>query len=189
MDGKDYKLSPEDRKLLAKDLYQRLGSKTLVQDMNTSTKEKPIDILKNLVNCNLKDDVKKVLNYNIHSHMEDYHLYRYIAFWLESKERNKDIRHSIASWMVQSRHEDLPFNDIFVIDDEVYIYTYRPGLWIGKGGCTINDCLYHINHKIDGTEYRKLNIHLIEAKDDAITDVYGYMRALNVLNSQSLINL
>lgn len=33
MDEKDYKLSPEDRKLLAKDLYQRLGTGTLVQDM------------------------------------------------------------------------------------------------------------------------------------------------------------
>jgi len=33
MNEKDYKLSPEDRKLLAKDLYQRLGTGTLVQDM------------------------------------------------------------------------------------------------------------------------------------------------------------
>lgn len=33
MDEKDYKLSPEYRKLLAKDLYQRLGTGTLVQDM------------------------------------------------------------------------------------------------------------------------------------------------------------
>ena len=30
---KDYILSPKDRKLLAKDLYQRLGTGTLVQDM------------------------------------------------------------------------------------------------------------------------------------------------------------
>jgi len=144
--------------------------------MNTSIKERQVNILKNLANCNLKDEVKNALIYYIPNHMEDYHLYRHLATWIENSERSKDIRHSIASWMVHSRHEDLPFNDIFVIDDEVYIYTYRPGLWIGKGGCTIDDCLYHINHKIDGTEYRKLNIHLIEAKDDAMSDVYGYMR-------------
>ena len=144
--------------------------------MDTSIKSKHIDILKNLVNSNIKDEVKNTLNYNIRSHMEDYPLYRYLASWLETMERNRDIRQSIASWMVLSKHEDLPFTDIFVIDDEVYIYTYRPGLWIGKGGKTIDDCTYHINHKVDGTEYRKLNIHLIEAKDDALTDVYGYMR-------------
>ena len=148
--------------------------------MDASTKEKHIDILKSLlilskVNCNLKDEVKKALSYTIHSHMEDYHLYRYLASWLESDIRNKDIRYSIASWMVHSKHENLPFNDIFVLDNEVYIYTYRPGLWIGKAGKTIDDCTYHINHKVDGTEYRKLNIHLIEAKDDALTDVCGYM--------------
>lgn len=148
--------------------------------MDTSIKSRHINILKSLVDSNLSDGVKNALNNNIRSHMEDYPLYRYLASWLETRERNRDIRQSIASWMVESRHEDLPFTDIFVIDDEVYIYTYRPGLWIGRGGRTIDDCLYHINHKIDGTEYRKLNIHLIEAKDDAITDVYGYMTVYNV---------
>jgi len=33
MNEKDYKLSPEYRKLLTKDLYQRIGTGTLVQDM------------------------------------------------------------------------------------------------------------------------------------------------------------
>ena len=44
MDEKDYKLSPEDRKLLAKDLYQRLGTKTLVQDMKYIKTNRPIPI-------------------------------------------------------------------------------------------------------------------------------------------------
>ena len=44
MDEKDYKLSPEDRKLLAKDLYQRLGTKTLVQDMKYIKANRPIPI-------------------------------------------------------------------------------------------------------------------------------------------------
>lgn len=43
MDEKDYKLSPEDRKLLAKDLYQRLGTGTLVQDMEHKS-NRPITI-------------------------------------------------------------------------------------------------------------------------------------------------
>lgn len=41
MDEKDYKLSPEDRKLLAKDLYQRLGTNTLVQDMKCIKTNRP----------------------------------------------------------------------------------------------------------------------------------------------------
>lgn len=44
MGEKDYKLSPEDRKLLSKDLYQRLGTKTLVQDMKYIKTNRPIPI-------------------------------------------------------------------------------------------------------------------------------------------------
>lgn len=43
MDEKDYKLSPEYRKLLAKDLYQRLGTGTLVQDI-THTSNRPTSV-------------------------------------------------------------------------------------------------------------------------------------------------
>lgn len=138
-------------------------------------KERQVNILNNLVGSDLRKEVKKAFS-NIGSHMEDYHLYRCLASLFEDKETTKDVRFSIASWMVHSRHEDLPFNDIFVIDDEVYIYTTRPGLWIGQRGRTIDDCLYHINHKVDGTEYRNFHIHLIESKNDAISDVYGYMK-------------
>lgn len=123
---------------------------------------------------NYKEEIKKGLS-DIRNHMEDYHFYRYMAYVIESKEKNKDIRHSIASWMCHSRHEDLPFSDIFVLDDEIYIYTYRPGLWIGRGGKTIDDCLYHINHKVDGTKYRDFKINLIESKNDALSEVYSYM--------------
>lgn len=140
--------------------------------------ERYANILKNLVGGNVREELKKAFS-NIGSHMEDYHLYRCLVSLLENKETTKDVRFSIASWMVHSRHEDLPFNDIFVIDDEVYIYTTRPGLWIGQRGRTIDDCLYHINHKVDGIEYRKLHINLIESKNDAISDVYGYMKACN----------
>lgn len=170
MDVKNYKLSPEDRELL----YQMLGIKTLGQDMKDIKTNRPMDILQNFVNYNLKEELKKGLS-DIQNHMEDYHFYRYMAYVIESKEKNKDIRYSIASWMCHSRHEDLPFNDIFVLDDEIYIYTYRPGLWIGRGGKTIDDCLYHINHKVDGTKYRDLKINLIESKNDAVSEVYSYM--------------
>jgi uncharacterized protein YciU (UPF0263 family) len=146
----------------------------LISMMETSKNIQIKNVLSS-IEPNYKEEIKKGLS-DIRNHMEDYHFYRYIASFVESREKNKDIRHSIASWMCDSRHEDLPFSDIFVLDDEIYIYTYRPGLWIGRGGKTIDDCLYHINHKVDGTKYRKLNIHLIEAKDDAMTDVYGYMR-------------
>jgi len=44
MSNEDYKLSPEDRKLLAKDLYQRLGTNTLVQDMKYIKTNRPIPI-------------------------------------------------------------------------------------------------------------------------------------------------
>lgn len=42
--NEDYKLSPEDRKLLAKDLYQRLGTNTLVQDMKYIKTNRPVPI-------------------------------------------------------------------------------------------------------------------------------------------------
>ena len=44
MSNVDFKLSSEDRKLLAKDLYQRLGTGTLVQDMKYIKTNRPIPI-------------------------------------------------------------------------------------------------------------------------------------------------
>jgi len=137
--------------------------------------DKELKIMLSGVADNYIEYIKNGLS-NIRNHMEDYHLYRHMASIIENEEKNKDIRYSIASWMCQSHHENLPFNDIFVVDDEIYIYTYRPGLWIGKGGKTIDDCIYHINHKVDGTKYRNFKINLIESKNDAVSDVYGYMR-------------
>lgn len=139
-------------------------------------KERLLEVIQNLDKGNLNESIKKGL-YNIHSHMEDYPLYRFLAYFNEDEKRTEDIRDSIASWMVESKHDNLPFSDIFVVDDEVYIYTYRPGLWIGRAGCVIDDCTYRINHKIDGVRYRNLHLNLIESRNDAISEVYAYMKA------------
>ena len=125
----------------------------------------------------LKKLLKEELD-TVHRHMEDYHLLRYIASVVDDKEKTKDVLCSIADWMFENDYVKLPFNDIFVIDDEVYIYTLRPGLWIGKAGKTIDNCIYRINHKVDGTKYRDLHINLIEARKNATAEIYNYMHVL-----------
>ena len=125
----------------------------------------------------LKKLLKEELD-TVRRHMEDYHLLRYIVSVVEDKEKTEDVLHSIAYWMSETKHDKLPFNDIFVVDDEVYIYTCRPGLWIGKAGCTIDSCQHSINHKVDGTKYRDLHLNLIEVRKDATAEIYGYMHVL-----------
>ena len=53
------------------------------------------------------------------------------------------------------------FNDIFVIDNDIYIYTIRPGLWIGLHGQTIDDILEYLNTDGDGNKKYDYHIHFI----------------------------
>lgn len=140
-----------------------------------------LDLLNILEECQSKSEwtpLRNVLKEWLTIHPKDYHLLRYLVSVVEDEDLTKDVRHSIASWMFTTNRTNYPFSDIFVVDDVVYICTVRPGLWIGKGGETVDSLTNNLNTKVDGIKYRNLQVKFIESTNDAVSDVYDYLRTL-----------
>ena len=70
------------------------------------------------------------------------------------------------------------FNNIFVIDDNVYVYTRHPGLWIGKGGRTIDAIEHRINYNLDGKKFYDFKLQLIENIHEADAEIAMTIRVL-----------
>lgn len=124
----------------------------------------------------IKNQIKKYLTKKFNcSHPKHYYFLRWLASLVMDNEEVKDVCASIAYWMYTTKHETLMAytHDILVIDNKVYIYTYRPGLWIGKAGCIVYDCEHSINHNINDEKIHDYKIHFIETHKTPWTELYG----------------
>lgn len=127
----------------------------------------------------IKNQIKKYLTKKFNcSHPKHYYFLRWLADIVMDKDEVKNVCASIAYWIYNTKHDDLIAltHDILVINNKVYIYTYRPGLWIGKAGCTVYDCQDSINHNIDGEKIHDYKIYFIEGHKTPWTELYGYYK-------------
>lgn len=71
----------------------------------------------------------------------EYRYARYLVSYLEIKQDKDKLLELIAKWIRKTGNEHLLryLTDVFIFFNEVYIVTGRPGLWIGKGGDTLDD--------------------------------------------------
>ena len=114
----------------------------------------------------MKKLIKKYLKKHLTAHPKHYHFLRWLSEFVMDKESLKDVCYSIAGWVYTSNSKLYMYlNDILVIDNIVYIYTMRPGLWIGKGGKTIDECKHYINHNRDDEKIHDYSIRLIEIQN------------------------
>lgn len=126
----------------------------------------------------MKQLIKKYLKKKLNkSHPKHYYFLRWLANIVMDKEQTKDVCASIARWMYDNKYnlQKLPLNDIFVLDNKIYIYTFRPGLWIGKAGSTVYSCEDSINHNVNGVKVHNYEIHFIEIHKTPFTELYGFL--------------
>lgn len=101
---------------------------------------------------------------------------RLIAELVKDKESTQYVIDMIADYI---RYEKLDkvilFSDIFVLGDEVYILTVRPGIWIGKQGATINELKTNLNVDVMGKLIHKYHLNLIE---DRFSPIVEYKNAI-----------
>ena len=118
----------------------------------------------------IKRYLLKKLNY---AHPKHYHFLRWLAEIVKDEKKTKDVYASIANYMFEndSAQRYLQFSDIFVVDDLVVIYTYRPGLWIGKGGSTMKEIENRLNYNLDGVKVNDYNITFVEEVHSAFADI------------------
>ena len=120
----------------------------------------------------LKKYLKKYLKKNLKCHPEkNYFFLRWLVEFVNDVDAVKYFCRAAA---VYERNNDrgfkADFNDIFIIDDDIYIYTHRPGLWIGSRGCIVED-LREIFIENYNTK-RDYVIHFIEDVCDTSTSFY-----------------
>ena len=110
--------------------------------------------------------MKKLIRKYLINKFENRKLKRfYFLRWLVDIITNKSdlyfLLDCIALWMVKQKSIHLRFTDIFLVGNNLYVYTPNPGDWIGKGGKTIDDFETFINDTL-GEKYR---VNIIEDRD------------------------
>lgn len=113
------------------------------------------------------------------SHPKHYYFYRWLAECVKNKDKTSDVLCSIAGYMNENINKNLPFFDIFVVRDYVFVVTQRPGLWIGSCGVTHEAIEYRMNHNVNG---EKISDYKLEYIEDLFSSHYHKDVVIRVLN-------
>ena len=105
------------------------------------------------------------------------------SFKYSTKEQYIDVCARISIWLDETEKliNTYQLTDIIVLENDVYLYTKRPGWWIGKSGSTLKSLEDTMNTNIDGERIRDYKIHIIEDKDsifNMISTGYGHYWAI-----------
>jgi hypothetical protein len=101
---------------------------------------------------------------------------RLLAEIVKDKDKTNDVLISIASYFIKYHSgEKFQFNDIFVVGDIIYIYTFRPGYWIGKGGSEADRLLVECNYNARMEKVADYQLRFIELSNDATADITRYI--------------
>ena len=114
----------------------------------------------------------------------NYFFYRWLIELFIDKSETKNVFFQIANYLTnQYSLSSYDFSDIFVLDNKVYIYTRRPGYWIGKGGKEITKLENCINYTYDGeTKLHDYQVRIIEDRESSRYYVYDAYYVLNKFN-------
>lgn len=114
----------------------------------------------------------------IRDHVRFYLFLRWLAEFVKNEEDTEHVLSSIAHYMYYTQL-NLPFTDIFVVGDAVCVYTTRPGMWIGKGGSTIDKITEKINFNLEGKQTHNFKITLLETTQGAVVDILTRINTFN----------
>lgn len=105
----------------------------------------------------------------------DYAYARYILRLAEDDDFRDDCIREIVKWIIENRQQGLlpTLSDIYTCNKTVYIYTLRPGLWIGKGGSNIDSLVVYLRKT-----WPDVVVELVE-NTDTLSKVYSYYTMYN----------
>ena len=89
------------------------------------------------------------------------------SFKYSTKEQYRNVCSLISIWLIETEKTTSTYQltDIIVLGNDVYLYTKRPGMWIGKSGSTLKSLEDRMNHNLDGVRIHDYRINIIEDKD------------------------
>lgn len=114
----------------------------------------------------------------------NYFFYRWLIELFIDKSETKNVFFQIANYLTnQYSLSSYDFSDIFVLNNKVYIYTRKPGCWIGKGGKEITKLENCINYTYDGeTKLHDYQVRIIEDRESSRYSIYDAYYVLNKFN-------
>ena len=122
--------------------------------------------------------IKKYLHKKLHgvNHPKHYAFLRWLAEIVKDEITTNDVCHDLAYWLDFNPDFKGMLNDLFLIDNQIYIYTITPSLWIGKAGSTLEDVSNFLNHDDSGAKISNYEINLIEIDNTTpFSQVYHYL--------------
>lgn len=124
----------------------------------------------------LKNWIKKYLKKHLNAHPKHYYFLRWLADIVKDEKQMDEIYWFFAKWVYDTDAAYLldKFNDLFVVDNNVYIVTFRPGLWIGKRGQTVESLKHSLNYNIDEEKINDYDIQFIEVHKQPYSEVLSY---------------
>ena len=133
-----------------------------------------------------KKQIEKYLKKHLTGHPKHYHFLRWLSSIVEDNNKLIDVYASLAGYFYHKQddyiHLDImnimQFTDIFVVDNNVYIYTQRPGMWIGKAGCTIDEVQDRMNLNVNGQKVHDYKIQIIEDTKSADCYIRGAIKIM-----------
>lgn len=123
--------------------------------------------------------LKKKISHN-NRNIVYYYWYRFLAEVVKDK-NTENVLCGISSWLCSRDNENLliHLDDVFVIDDLVYLCVRRPGLWIGKSGTRINSLEEYLNINREGDKINDFKIKIIEDNNSNFCSILKYWRIYN----------
>ena len=84
-----------------------------------------------------------------------------------TKKQYREVCCLNSTWLIETEKTTNTYQltDILVLGNDVYLYTKRPGIWIGKFGSTLKSLEDRVNHNLDGDKIHDYSINIIEDKD------------------------
>ena len=103
----------------------------------------------------------------------------YFLRWMADIHKDKKVTDYVCQMIakyITSKEHKLPFLDVFVVDDNVFIYTPYPGKWIGKKGTDVDELQNTLNHNAKGEETHQFKVRIIEPTKTNYNAVMGHIR-------------
>lgn len=128
---------------------------------------------------NKKNYVIKRLNDKKEEH--DFYFLRWLAEINKNEKDTNYVCRSIAKYFYE-KGEILPFLDVFVVDNNVYIYTKCPGKWIGEKGKDIDELKYFVNYNTKGEMIHDFTFSIMNSDKSNFNSVMNFLNGYKKQN-------
>lgn len=126
----------------------------------------------------MKRFIIKYLKKHLTAHPKHYYFLRWLAEYVKDEKKTKDALHSIA-YYISEKNLNLPYLDIFVVGDTVYVHTSRPGLWIGKAGSNHEAVEHRMNFNLKEEKIANFELTYIEDTFSSKCEIDRYIYVIN----------